>query len=295
MKKGTLFSTLLAATVLSMGFIFSSFAEEISVRDENGKFVESIEIPDELDGKRFSRYIQNSTIAVYSQESEIPYESDEYMYDIYTLSPVEGGWYKYGKFSNPWNEDYFVWMYAIPGSGYLISNSWILDSGNVYLTNSEGNTRHGGTIRFEDVASTSDFIYNVQTMQWEPLPFTQVGNSNILVLPYNMNITYDDFVGILSGEKNKQWKAEEAQKQQTEQETESILDWSAFDIYISQAMADNGYYSYEVIEKVRIDTYFNGIGVYKVKVRQGTVGNSHYTGYLSIYLGSNGEYWKSTY
>lgn len=225
------------------------------------------------------------------------HEYDAYLYDIYTLMPVDGGWYKYGESSNLWNEDYDLWMYAIPGSGYLIENSWILDNGNVYLTNSEGITRHGGTIVFKDVAYTTDFIYNVQTMQWEPLPFTQVGNTHVLALPYNMNITYDDFIRTLSGEKYEQWKAEQAQKQQTEQQTQnqSNLEWSMFDIYISQAMSENGYDSYEVMEKVRIEANFNGVGVYKVKVRQGTVGNSYHTGYLSIYLDSNGGYWKSTY
>lgn len=297
MKNKTLPATLLTTAILVAGFTFSAFAEEVYVRDENGKFIEYVEIPDQLDGKQFSRYIENSTIAVYSQESEIQYKYDEYLYDIYTLAPVEGGWYKYGETSNLWDEDYSLWMYAIPGSGYLIKNSWILDNGNVYLTNSEGITRHGETIVFEDIAYTSDFIYNVQTMQWEPLPFTQVGNTHVLALPYNMNITYDDFVRTLSGEKYEQWKAEQAQTQQTEQQTqsESNLEWSMFDIYISQAMEEKGYYSYEVVEKVRIETNFNGVGVYKVKVRQGTVGNSYHTGYLNIYLAPNGGYWKSTY
>jgi hypothetical protein len=173
-----------------------------------------------------------------------------------------------------------------------------LDNGQVYLMGSNGITKHNEIIQFEEIAGlTTDVIYNVQTGTWDSLPYSQERNSHHLAIPYSGTVTFEHFAKTMSGENYAAWLAEWNQQraESASNQTQANLEWSMFDIYISQAMNENGYYSYEVVEKIRIDTNFNGVGVYKVKVKQGTSGNSYYTGYLSIYLNPNGSYWKSTF
>lgn len=293
MKRRALFTTILTATSLTIGLTFSSFAEEVSVMDQNGSWY-NVDVPEEINGLEFAEYIDASSTITYCQESEIPQEWDFYLYDANTLQPVKGGWYMYANRSDVWDNNYKVWMYAIPETnGSLICNSWILDNGQVYLTNSYGATRQNETIQFGDlVGVTTDVIYNVQTGTWEALPYTQSNNSHYLTLPYG-GIDFDHFIRSISGENYEAWIAEwNSEEAERTNKTASNLDWSMFDIYIPQAMADKGFYSYEILNKERIEDNLNGVAVYKVKVPES---GSHSTKYLSIYINADGSYWKSSF
>lgn len=296
MRLKRLYATLLMATVLSIGFTSLSYAEVLDIKDEYGEWDE-IDVPDEIGNRVFDRYIEGSSTLRYSEETDAEFEWDYYLYDINTMQPVAGGWYKYEDTRDLFGNNYTSWLYSIPGTeGKLLCNSWIIDNGQVYLASSSGETVQNEMIRFDQVAETTpDLMYNIQTGNYDPLPFTQKHNTHHLALPSG-GLSYDHFVKTLSGENYAKW-LEEQNEQHTGQQNNSSsnLDWSLFDIYIPQAMEDNGYYSYEVVEKVRIDNDFNGIGVYKVKVSQGTTGNSKYIGVLKIYLGANGNYWRSEF
>jgi len=168
-----------------------------------------------------------------------------------------------------------------------------LDNGQVYLTNSYGATRQNETIKFGDlVGVTTDVIYNVQTATWEALPYTQSNNSYYLTLPSG-GVDFDHFIRTISGENYETWIAEwnKAEAERADK-TVSNLDWSMFDIYIPQAMADRGFYSYEILNKERIEDNLYGVAIYKVKVPEG---GSHSTKYLSVYINADGSYWKSSF
>ena len=69
-------------------------------------------------------------------------------------------------------------------------------------------------------------------------------------------------------------------------------DWSMFDDYVPQAMADRGFYTYEILNKERIENNLYGMAVYKVKVLES---GSHSTKYLMVYINADGSYWKSSF
>lgn len=293
MKKRTLFTILLTATSFTIGLTFSSFAKEVSVMDQNGSWY-SVDVLEEINGLEFAEYIDASSTIAYCKESEIPLEWDYYLYDANTLQPVKGGWYIYANRSDVWNNNYKVWMYAVPGTnGSLIRNSWILDDGQVYLTNSYGATRQNETIRFGDlIGVTTDVIYNVQTGTWDALPYTQSNNSHHLTLTYG-GVEFDDFIKTISGENYEAWLAEwnRVEAERTNK-TVTNLDWSMFDAYVPQAMADRGFYSYEILNKERIENNLYGMAVYKVKVPES---GSYSTKYLMVYINADGSYWKSSF
>lgn len=282
MKK-EIFVTLFATVILTVGVTFSSYAEEVFLRDEEGNGYYT-EVPDEVNGLLFVEYVDASDTIIYGCKSEIPYEWDYFLYDANTLQPVEG-WYVYDERKDIFTDaDYKVWMYAVPGtSGSMVRNSWVLDNGLVYLINSRGTTKHNEIIQFSNLSGvTTDVIYNVQTGIWEPLPYSQNGNEHHLAIPYNGTVTFEDFVKTLSGENYEAWLAEwnqrQAELEKEREELEASVDWSMFDPYISQAMAEQGYSSYELIGRDRItQTLAYVVGIYKVKV-----GSS--TKYLNIYI-----------
>ena len=294
MKKSTLFKTILTAITLTIGLTFLSFAKEISVMDQNGSWY-NVDVPEEINGLKFAEYIDASNTVTYCGESEIPYESDFYLYDANTLQPVEGGWYLYDSPSDVFGNKWKRWMYASPkGDGFLLRNSWILDNGQMYLANSYGVTRQNEMIDLGDIVKTTgDVIYNVQIATWETMPFTLVGNSYSLMLPYG-GLNVDDFIRTASGANYEAWVAEwnRVEAEWAAKQTEANLDWSMFDLYVPQALSDRGIYSYEIIGRDRITNYMFGEGVYKVKLPNGN--GSYTTRYLTVYINSDGSYWKSS-
>lgn len=303
MKKNMLIATLLTAVVLSIGFVSSSYAEEIYVSDSNGTYVGEIDVPDKIDGRTFSEYIPNSNFVVYTQESEVPYRWDSYVYDINTLKPAAGGWYIYsterGYIGQPDTHD---WYYVMPGgSGYLVTDSWILDNGLVYLTNSKGVTRMGEIITIDDLTdSVDDGVFNVQTNQFDWFEFSQRGNKGMIVLSSSGTTTYDNLMKEVSGQANAERTVRierEARERAAQQSTQSDsdkdkdLDWYMFDLYIDRAMADRGHAGdYEILGRIEIShTYFSGVASYKVRIP-----SLHSIKTLNIYINDDGSYYRSS-
>lgn len=230
-------------------------------------------------------------------------EADDGYWNYYAYlngSPAPGGWYVKENWLDVWDKEHTTWVYVLPNSeGKLLQGCWILDNGLVYCAKSYGTTACDESVAVRDAAEHGDVIYNVQTNQFEALPYT-LNTTHYVSVDCNGAVTYDKFLYSISGQSFADWSAEmERQKagqaNEPQTQTDNALDWSAFDIYISQAMSDRGFNSYELLSRERIENPSNfigtyGVGIYKVKVWEG---GGYSTKYLRIYINADGSYWKS--
>lgn len=214
-------------------------------------------------------------------------------------SPAPEGWHKTQVWKDPiWEKEHTNWIYVLPNSGgRILESSWILDNGLVYFAGSSGETASDKAIAVRDGAERGDVIYNVQTKQFEALPYSLKTTHYVFVNADGAS-TYDNFIYSISGQSYMDWSANMEQQvreyEQQKADLNNATNWGTADLYINQSMAKAGYYSYEVMQRYEINPHFAGgfAATYKIKVPSNS---SYHIGYLRIIVGPDGRYYGSEF
>lgn len=237
----------------------------------------------EIDGKKYyfnSRGRMSTNILIY--QTDIGYSTTYYYFGAD------------GAMATGWIQDSTGnWLYALPYSGEVLKKGIIYDDGLYYII---------------DKCYMVTGAYN---MDWERKEYYDFDDSNtgsrIKPLPYAIGWgTVDMGTGGVTLERLPKSNGmpsevvDELSRQYfgdgggSNNNTNNAEVFSVTDNYIAVAMAEKGYYSYEVISRESVSTAaFGGYtAVYKVKVSKA---GSYHTGYLRITINTYGQYVSSSF
>lgn len=302
MRKKVLF--LMTMTILLAGTTIYTYADT----DDDESYYEDFDDEDDEDEADESEddTSAESTGAYYERQGyklTMNRDGDWFQMEAYLTktdgSPAEDGWH----LMNEWTDDIFgghykSWSYVLPGTGgKLLRATWVLDGNDVYYINNY-TTVVGSTYKCSETYNPyiGDVIFNTSTNQYEALPYSLKNSNHYISLVFSDKITYAQFLATISGQEYEEWYNANKDwiENRTSVQNNNSSVWNMTDTYIGQALAEKGYSSYEVLEKVKIESAILGgySAVYKVKVPSS---GSYYTGYLRITINSNGTYVNSSF
>ena len=263
-----------------------------------------MEEDDTEDAEDDDNYV-NPYAAYYEKQGyklSITEKGDWYQREAYLTkngAPAEDGWHLMHEGTDDiFGGSYKDWSYVIPGTGgKLLRATWVLDGADVYYI-SDYETEYLSARKASETYNPyiGDVIFNTATNQYEALPCSLKNSDHYVDMTYTGKKTYEKFLTTISGQNYQEWynanKSWIENGNSTQNNNASV--WNMTDVYIGQAMAEKGYSSYEVLEKVKVESAVLGgySAVYKVKVPDS---GSYYTGYLRITVTSNGAYVSSSF